>query len=37
MAQMAALEMGSVRIIPTDTETMIPIRKGCMVVASLMN
>ena len=28
-AQMAAEEMGSVRAIPTTTETMMPMRKGC--------
>ena len=35
-AQIAALEIGSVRIMPTTAETTIPMRNGCSMVASLM-
>ena len=34
--QMAAEEMGSVRAIPTKTDTRIPIRKGWSAVACMM-
>ena len=35
-AQMAALEMGSVRAIPTITDTRIPMKKGCSSVAHMI-
>ena len=35
-AQIAALEMGSVRAMPTTTDTRIPIRNGCSSVAHIM-
>ncbi len=36
-AQMAAEEMGRVSAMPTSTETMIPIRKGCKSVAHMIS
>ena len=35
-AQIAALEMGRVRAIPTITETKIPMKKGCSSVAHII-
>ncbi len=35
-AQMAALEMGRVRAIPTITDTRIPMKKGCSSVAHII-
>ena len=36
MAQMAALDMGRVRMIPMTTDTMMPMNRGYMVVVEAM-